>query len=67
MLTLAIICILVAAVVGTVVYITRIMKPRRVKFSAGVWKLVNLSFEAEAGSELKELPPTPDKPISNGR
>jgi hypothetical protein len=42
-----------------VVYITRIVKPKRVKFTAGVWKLVSLSFEADAGSKPKENPSAP--------
>jgi hypothetical protein len=66
-LTLVVICIFVVAAVGVVVYVTRTVKPRRVKFSAGVWKLVSLSYEADAGSEPKELPPAPDKPIPGGR
>jgi hypothetical protein len=66
LLTLAVTCVLVAAVVGVVVYVTRIVKPKRVKFTAGVWKLVNVSFEAEAGSEPK-VSPMPDKLISHGR
>ena len=45
-----------------VVYITRIVKPKRVKFTAAVWKIVSLSFEADAGSELKNLPPVPGEP-----
>ena len=67
MLMLIITCILVVAIVGVVVYVTRTVKPRRVKFSAGVWKLVSLSYEADAGSEPKELPSARDKPISGGR
>jgi hypothetical protein len=64
MLTIA--CILAAAVVGIVVYLTWIVKPKRVKFTAGIWKFLSLSFEADAGSEPK-LPPPPDKPISSGQ
>lgn len=64
---LTITCIIVAAIVGVVVYVTRVVKPKRVKFTAGVWKLVSLSFEADAGSEPEELPPAPGKPISGGR
>ena len=57
MLTLVVLCTLVTAILGVVVYITRTVKPKRVKLTAGVWKLVNLSFEAEAGSESKDLKP----------
>ena len=57
MLMLAVLCALVTVILAVVAYITRTVKPKRVKLTAGVWKLVNLSFEAEAGDEPKELPP----------
>lgn len=55
MLTLALLCALFTAILAVMAYITRTVKPRRVKLTAGIWKLVNLSFEADAGGEPKEL------------
>ena len=57
MLTLAVVCALFAAILGVLVYMARTVKPKRVKLTASVWKLVNLSFEAEAGPEPSEPPP----------
>jgi len=65
MLTLAVACIIVSAIVGMVTYMTRTVKPSRVKFTAGVWKLVNVSFEADAGSQPPEHPSGEDGEETN--
>ena len=51
-------CVVVSAVLVLVLSVLHLMEPKRVKVSVGVWKLVNLSFEADAGGEAKELPPS---------
>jgi hypothetical protein len=56
-LSLIIPCVVVAAVLALVLSVLHVMKPKRLKFSAGVWKLAHLSFEADAGDDKKELPP----------
>lgn len=66
---LALIIILVIA--GVVVYIVRVVKPKRVRFRAGVAKFTVFDFEADGGTQsgepdgqvgragdIKELPPT---------
>ena len=53
MLTLAVVCIIVAAIVGIVVYVTHAVKPRRVKFTADVWTLVNVWLRFAVGPGLR--------------
>jgi hypothetical protein len=65
MLTLAVICIITAAVVCVVVYVIHTVKPRRVKITAGFWKVANVSLEADADGP-KELSPVPEKPLFSG-
>lgn len=50
-------CVAVGAVLALVLTVLIVMKPKRLKLSAGVWKLATLSFEADAGDKPEELPP----------
>jgi hypothetical protein len=51
------ICFVVLAVLAVVLSVLLVMKPKRLKLTASAWKIANISFEADAGDDKKELPP----------
>lgn len=57
MVGLMITCIVAGVVLAVVLSVLFVMKPKRLKLSATAWKVVNVSFEADAGDDKKELTP----------
>ena len=52
MLVLGLVIVGVGAVV--VIYTVRAVKPKRVRFSAGFWKVLTMSFEADSDSDSSD-------------
>jgi hypothetical protein len=56
--------VIVLVIAAVAVYVIRAVKPKRVKFRAGLGKITLLDFEADAGSQSAEqdgIPPV-DQP-----
>jgi hypothetical protein len=51
-------CVVAGVLLAVVLSVLFVMKPKRLKLSASALKIVNVSFEADAGGEAKELLPS---------
>jgi hypothetical protein len=51
------VCVIAGVLLAVVLSVLFVMKPKRLKLSASALKIVNVSFEADAGDDKKELTP----------